>query len=73
MKIRWEPDEKKPLRLVAHPCQPTDDEYVEFLSEQAMIEVSKWCNQNDCGIRISFDTFKFKNKQQISMFLLRWS
>lgn len=43
------------------------------VSEKHMDPIQEWCEQNNCGIRTSFDTFKFKNKSEITMFLLRWS
>lgn len=41
-------------------------------SEQSMDPIQRWCEQNNCGIRTSFDTFKFNNKAEMTMFLLRW-
>jgi hypothetical protein len=34
--------------------------------------MAKWCIDNDCGYRTSYDTFKFRNKNQMMLFLLRW-
>ena len=44
-----------------------------WLTEQDMEEVQTWCKQTECGRRMSFDTFRFKRKEEITMFLLRWS
>jgi hypothetical protein len=41
-------------------------------SELEMVEIQEWCVKHNCGKRISFDTFQFKNKAQMTMFLLRW-
>ncbi len=41
--------------------------------EEDMIPIQKWCEENNCGRRTSFDTFQFKNKKQMTMFLLRWA
>lgn len=41
-------------------------------NEQTMDPIQRWCEQNNCGIRTSFDTFKFNNKAEMTMFLLRW-
>ena len=43
------------------------------LSEQDMDPIQEWCEQHNCGKRRSFDTFRFRNKKEITMFLLRWS
>ena len=32
----------------------------------------EWCEENNCGYRSSYDTFKFRNKKQLTMFLLKW-
>jgi hypothetical protein len=42
------------------------------INEQDMDPIQQWCNEHNCGKRISFDTFQFKSKAQITMFLLRW-
>lgn len=34
--------------------------------------IHEWCYTNNYGHRNSYDTFKFRNKKQITMFLLRW-
>ncbi len=46
--------------------------FVTGLNEQDIDPIQKWCEEHNCGKRISFDTFQFKNKSQITMFLLRW-
>lgn len=43
------------------------------ISEGDMDPVQAWCEANNCGVRISFDTFRFRNQREITMFLLRWS
>jgi hypothetical protein len=42
------------------------------LREKDIDPIQQWCEQHHCGKRTSFDTFKFKNKQQLTIFLLRW-
>jgi len=42
------------------------------LNESDIDPIQKWCQENNCGIRTSFDTFKFKNKKEITLFLLKW-
>lgn len=50
-----------------------DPEYFDFLDESDMEPIQKWCTDHNCGVRTSFDTFKFKSKKDITMFLLTWS
>lgn len=40
--------------------------------EQIIPQMARWCEDNDCGYRTSYDTFKFRNKEQMTLFLLRW-
>lgn len=42
------------------------------LNEQDMIPVHQWCKEHNCGRRTSFDTFQFRNKKEMTMFLLKW-
>jgi len=47
--------------------------YETGLSDGDLDPVQQWCEENNCGRRTSFDTFKFKNKQEMTVFLLRWA
>jgi hypothetical protein len=42
------------------------------ISEADMWPIHEWCLKNHCGRRTSFDTFQFKNKKEMTMFLLKW-
>lgn len=42
-------------------------------SESDLDPVQAWCEQHDCGVRTSFDTFRFRNRKEMTVFLLRWS
>jgi len=48
-------------------------EWAKGLNEQDMDPIQAWCERNNCGTRTSFDTWKFRNDDEITMFLLRWS
>jgi hypothetical protein len=43
---------------------------VDLLIVEAM---HAWCQEHQCGIRMSYDQFMFKNERELSMFMLRWS
>jgi len=47
--------------------------YPTGMSEEDMVLIQEWCVQNNCGKRTSFDTFQFKSRKEMTMFLLRWS
>lgn len=42
------------------------------ISEQDIMPIVEWCHRNNCGVRISFDMIQFRNKKEMTMFLLRW-
>ena len=42
-------------------------------AENILDGIGQWCNENRCGKRISYDTFKFRNEKDMQAFLLRWS
>ena len=68
-KIRWN---QKGMDLIASvPLAPRG--YETFLREEDLIPVQEWCTETGCGKRTSFDTFRFKRKEDITAFLLRWS
>lgn len=43
------------------------------VTDRDMEQVQVWCEEHNCGKRTSFDTFRFRNRKEITMFLLRWS
>ena len=40
---------------------------------QILTDMITWCEQNNCGRRISYDMFTFKNRKEMMLFMLRWS
>jgi hypothetical protein len=65
-KIKW----KKSGRLGLRAYQ--DDQFL-GLSHNDMNPISQWCLTNNCGRRMSFDIFQFRNQKEIAMFLLKWA
>ena len=49
-----------------------ENSFATGLNEGDMDPIQAWCEEHNCGTRTSFDTFTFKNKKEITMFLLRW-
>ena len=70
-KIIWI-DTDHPLVLAAR-TQVMPRGYEVGISERDMEPIADWIEETGCGKRTSFDTVKFKNKADMSMFLLRWS
>jgi len=52
---------------------PFQDPLSTVPSEQQLNEVQKWCENNQCGTRMSFDQFVFQTEKELSLFLLKWS
>lgn len=36
-------------------------------------DMQNWTVEAECGWRTSYDTFKFRNQEQLLMFVMRWS
>ena len=36
-------------------------------------EIQAWTQEHGCGVRKSYNSWEFRNDQEITMFLLRWS
>jgi hypothetical protein len=47
--------------------------FADLANDQIILQMAKWCEENECGYRTSYNTFKFRNKDQLTMFILRWS
>jgi hypothetical protein len=82
MKIRWI-DSTEPNSLAARVTTfDLSDGTTVYLLGDALTgtsthllldNIAKWCSDNKCGRRISYDIFKFKNKKQMTLFLLKWA
>ncbi len=70
LKIVWR--EKGRLSLVATMPAPGPRGFELGLAERDIDPIQKWCEEHQCGVRTSFDTFRFRNQKEKMMFLLRW-
>ncbi len=70
IKIVWR--EKGRLSLVATMPAPGPRGFELGLAERDIDPIQKWCEEHQCGVRTSFDTFRFRNQKEKMMFLLRW-
>lgn len=50
----------------------SENSFATGLSEGDIDPIQAWCEQHHCGRRTSFDTFQFKSKKEMTVFLLRW-
>ena len=72
MKIVWERDAAYPLIVIARIAYDHGPVTQTGLREHNLEPIQLWCMYNRCGKRTSFDTFKFRNEAELSMFLLKW-
>lgn len=42
------------------------------LTDRQMQPIQDWCDAHDCGKRLSFDLFQFRNQAEVTAFMLRW-
>jgi len=73
MKLAWESYPETPLVLYARMAYEHGAVTPTGLRSEHLDPVQDWCVQNRCGVRTSFDMFKFRNEKELAMFLLRWA
>jgi hypothetical protein len=61
------------LKLQAYTDDVAPRGFERGLNEDDMDPVQVWSVECNCGTRMSFNVWKFKNEKQITMFLIRWS
>ena len=70
-KIKWQ---RLPgLRLQAYVDEIQPRGFERGLNESDMDPIQEWSQTCNCGVRMSFNVWKFKNEKQITMFLIRWT
>lgn len=35
-------------------------------------DMGRWCKDTGCGVRTAYNEFKFKDDEQLTMFVMRW-
>ena len=70
-KIKWQRLPGLKLQAYVDEIQPRGFE--RGLREDDMDPVQAWCEQSNCGKRISFNIWQFKSRKHMTMFLIRWS
>ena len=75
MKFEWIRDRKDLRAIRKFGTAPVHDysnpgyDLSEYVTEEDMLEVAQWCCDAQCGRRMSFDTFRFKRREDITVFL----
>jgi len=70
-KIKWQ---RLPgLKLQAYTDEVAPRGFERGLNESDMDPVQAWSTECNCGTRMSFNVWKFKNEKHITMFLMKWA
>ena len=72
MKLVFERFLGTPRTLYARMSYPHGAITMTGMTEEHIVPVQRWCEENNCGERISFDMFRFRNQAEMSAFLLKW-
>lgn len=72
IRFKWKELPSKPLVLYANLEYEHGAVTPTGLTEAMLDPVQEWCENSKCGVRISFDMFKFISNEEMTMFLLRW-
>lgn len=72
MKIVWERDTEKSLILYARISYDHGPITQTGLRSHDLDPIQLWCAKNRCGRRTSFEQFRFRNEEEVTMFLLKW-
>jgi hypothetical protein len=73
MNIVWQRDTPTSLILYARISYDHGPITQTGLRDHDLDPIQEWCVQNRCGRRTSFEQFRFRNEQEVTMFLLKWS
>jgi hypothetical protein len=69
--IKWQ--QLPGLKLQAYVDEIGARGFERGLRETDMDPIQAWSDECNCGVRMSFNVWKFENEKQITMFLIRWS
>ena len=70
-KIKWQ---RLPgLKLQAYVDALGIRSFERGLRETDMDPIQVWTEETNCGKRMSFNVWQFKNEKQITMFILKWA
>ena len=61
------------LKLQAYTDDVAPRGFERGLNEADMDPIQAWADKCNCGKRMSFNVWQFKNEKQITMFLIKWA
>jgi len=71
-RLVWVEHSHKPIVLRAAMQYDNGSVTPTGLRDNDLLPVQEWCLKTKCGVRISFDMFKFKSRKEVTAFLLVW-
>jgi hypothetical protein len=73
---RWERIEydRPGVWIRLYGAEPTYPSYPDHghLTEKEADAIMEWTMQNRCGVRMSFDMWRFRNEKELLAFILKW-
>jgi hypothetical protein len=61
------------LKLQAYTDDVAPRGFERGLNESDMDPIQSWSQDSNCGVRMSFNVWKFKSEKHITMFLIKWA
>lgn len=73
-KFKWRKIEQTGKRFRGYWLQADLDSVTDIVeADNTLEQIAHWSRENDCGLRLSYDLWCFKNEADVTVFLLRWS
>lgn len=69
--IKWQPVDGYGYVLVAVQVE-IGDLHARGLEDNDLLPIEQWSRKTGCGKRTSFDTWKFNDEAELTMFRLKW-
>lgn len=61
------------VRVLSDSSEHWVNTFADLVESDMLADMGKWCEENECGYRTSYNEFKFRNREQLTMFILRWA
>ncbi len=71
-RFKWIEYNHRPLVLYANLEYENGAVTQTGLKSDMLDPVQEWCERTKWGVRVSYDMFKFRDRAEISVFLLKW-
>jgi hypothetical protein len=58
---------------IAFETVPFRDPIQALPTEEHFVDIQSWCEDHQCGRRMSYNQFVFRTEKELNMFMLRWA